>query len=422
MSIQNLNMRAVLLFFLFIGVNGYSQSFEVQKDEFPFYNILEWKGHGAVLLSKDPTEKSKKINLTLIGNPQKGNVTQSFNPKGKNFYYIASENTDYVYFIDNLQLENGKYYFSQLGANGILKTSSSVLSHLLTAVFKNIGDLNVDELQLVDIVTTEKALVHLFRYHNKKESKYTEIAIFMTHSNMISYACILGEIKETELNDPYKSHWKYIGSTGEKIFFSVRGYNKELKKGWLVSGYTPKAEMFQSSFYMNSDLKYEEIEDKGFGTTGRHYLNQKGETEPNILTYFNNAFYLTGIALVNGARELRTLKYKEEKWVLAFTYPLKPSGAKTITKFGVYPLNEGLGVQLEQSTFLTVVFLPFESSTGGTAVTLYSDKILFNPSRMFLKENKQDFGAKLPERKIFFSYTQLNNTGPVKFNVIENPK
>lgn len=414
-------MRAVLLFFLLLTLNCFSQSFEVPKDEFPFYNILEWKGHGAVLLSKDPTEKSKKINLTLIGNQQKATTTQSFTPKGKNFYYIASEKTDYVYFLDNLQLESGKYYFSQLGTNGILKTSSSVLSHLLSSVFKNIGDLNVDELKLVDIVTTEKALVHLFRYHNKKESKYTEIAIFMTHTTMISYACILGEMKEEAFNDKYISHWKYIGSSGEKIFFAVRGYDKALKKGWLVSGYNPKAELTQSSFFMNSDLKFEEIEDKGFGTTGRNYVGDPGEIEPNILTHFNGNFYITGIIFVNGVRELRTLKYKEEKWIQVYSYPLKPAGGKINTKFGVFPLNEGLGILLEQSSFLTVVFMPFES-TSGTAVTLYSDKILFNPSRMFLKENKQDFGVKLAEKKLFFSYTQLNNVGPVKFNVIEMPK
>lgn len=419
-------MKALLLFFLLFELNCFGQTFEVSKDEYPYNEILEWKGHGALLMSKDPTEKSRKINLTLVGKELKGAKSQSFTPKGKKYYYLAGENSDYVYFLDNLELDEGKYFFSQLGSNGILKTSSSVLTHLLTMVFKNIGDLNINDLKLVDIIVTEKALVHIFRYHNLKENKYTEIAIFMAHTNMISSACILGEIKEEAFNDEYINHWKFIGSSGDKMYFAVRGYNKQLKKGWLVSGFNTKAEMIYSSFIPNSTVNFEPVEDKGFGTTGKHYLNEKGEVEPNLLFNFNDNFYLTGIALVNGSRELKTYKLKEQNkeliWEQIYSYTLKPSTkSKVSSTLGVYPLNEGIGAKLEQSNFLTVVFMPFDK-TVGTSVTLYSDKILFNPSRMFIKEKKQDFSAMLTDRKLFFSYTQLNNTGSVMFECVIKPK
>lgn len=415
-------MKALLLVFLYINFTCLSQSFDVTKDEYPFVDIVEWRGNGALLIGKDPTEKSKKVNITFVGKELKGLKTQSFTPKTKKYYYLTGENSDYVYFLDNLELEEGKYYFSQLGSTGILKTSSSVLTHLLTMVFKNIGDLNINDLKLVDIVVTEKALVHLFRYHNLKERKYTEIAIFMAHSNMISYACILGEIKEEAFNDEYINHWKFIGSTEDKMYFAVRGYNKALKKGWLVSGFNTKAEMIHSSFIVNSDVTFENVEDKGFGATGKHYLNEKGEMEPNLLTQFKGNFYLTGIALVNGSRELKTYQLKQEKWEQIYSYTLKPSTkGKVASTLGVYPMNEGIGAKLEQSNFLTVVFMPFDK-TIGTSVTLYSDKILFNPSRMFIKERKQDFSVVLPDKKLFFQYTQLNNPANVKFDYVLKPK
>jgi hypothetical protein len=403
------------LFFLFLfSLNAHSQSlsFVLPKSEYPYHEILEWRGFGALLLGKDPTEKSKKVNITLVGSQQKASWTQNFNPKGKKYYYISGENTDCVYFLDNLHLEDGKYYFSQVNSSGIVKTSSSVLTHLLTMVFKNIGDLNINDLKLIDIVNTEKALVHLFRYHNIKAHKYTEIGIFMAHSNMVSFACILGEIKEETFNDKYMGHWKYVGSTGENNYFAVRGYNKAMQKGWLVSGYNSKAELIQQSFIANSDINFEPIENRGFGITGRHYLNQPGDIESNVISHFKGNFYLSGIALVNGGRELKVLKLSNNTWIPAYSYPLKAAVAGKInSKFGVYPINEGLGIKLE----------PFDTKVG-TIISLYSDKILFNPSRMFLKEQKSDFAFILDATKLFFAYSQLNSTIPVRFTFLEKPK
>ncbi len=401
------------------GVFSYGQSFEIPKEEFPFYEIVEWKGKGALLISKDPTEKLKKINITLVGGQNKATWNQSFNPKGKQYYYLTGENSDYVYFMDNLIPEDGKYFFTQACSNGIVKTSSSVLTHIFGMVFKNIADLKIDKLELVDVVMTEKALVHIFRYYHERDKKYFELGVFMTHNNMISYACILGEVKEDQLRDEYMGHWKYIGSSGDKIYFAVRGYNKELKKGWLVSGYTPKAELISSNFVINSDLKYEPIDDKGFGLSGRNYLNVKTKPEPNVLTHVNGNFFLTGILTTNGIRELKTLKLKDNKWENYYSFPLKPvTKPKPFTPIGIFPLNEGLGIKLEQNSFFTAIFMPFDLKSG-TSVTLYNDKILYNPSRMFLKEKKQDFGYMIGGKKIFFSYIQLNSKSNVKFEYID---
>jgi len=45
-------------------------------------------------------------------------------PKGEEYYYISSENARYVYFLDNLDLDNGKVYFSQLNSAGNIKSTS----------------------------------------------------------------------------------------------------------------------------------------------------------------------------------------------------------------------------------------------------------------------------------------------------------
>src|SRR5574343_306608 len=109
--------KTLLLFSLILGISSFAQQFEMPAEQYPFYSILEWKGMGAMLMSKDPLGNSKKINLTLAGNATTSIWQQGFNPDDQDFYYIASENARYVYFMDNLQLKEGKTIFHQLNSN-----------------------------------------------------------------------------------------------------------------------------------------------------------------------------------------------------------------------------------------------------------------------------------------------------------------
>ena len=127
-------------------------------------------------MSKDPSGNTKQINLTLIGDQQTSIWDQKFNPKGEEFYYLASENARYVYFLDNLELNNGKVYFSQLNSAGNVKTTSVALG----STVKPLGVTDYNDLELVNVVVTDKALIHHFRYVDKKAKAIKEIATFLS--------------------------------------------------------------------------------------------------------------------------------------------------------------------------------------------------------------------------------------------------
>lgn len=408
-------MKSIFLFFLlFIHLGSRCQSFEIPKEVFPFYDIIEWKGFGGILLNRDPSGLKRKINMTLVSNLQSSTWNQSFNPKGSDAFYISSDNARYIYFLDNLELEGGKYFFSQLSSGGSVKSSSTALF----PVFQKLGDFDMNEMKLMDVVTTDKALVHIFRYHNTKEKKYTEIAVFMTHHNLISYASVIGDTQEDALKDEYHGHWKYIGFTGDQIYFASREHQLK-QKGWTVKEFNSKAEFKQSTFVIDADMAFEPIENTGFGTTGKNYLNTKNDLEKSILTHYNGKLYISGVANLNGKRELKSLKWNEGKWEVFSSHSLEVlAKAKNITKIGVYPLNEGLGIKVEQNGTTKIVFMPYEKGKE-IIVTPFSNKITSNPSRMIVKERKEDFVVNLPDRNVFFTYNQLNNTGNVKFEFIK---
>lgn len=407
-------MKSILLIcFIILGITCRSQSFELPKELYSFYDVIEWKGNGGMLLNRDPSGNMRKVYLTFVSNLPNSTWNQSFNPKGSDFYYISSENARYTYFLDNLNLEEGKYFFTQLNTPGNVKSSSTLLLQL----FKKLGDFELSELKLIDIVTTDKALIHLFRYHNSKEKKYVDIAIFMTHHNLISYGCILGETLEANLKEGISDYWKYIGSTGDQIYFAARE-NQSKQKGWSVKETNSKSELLNSTYIKDSELTFELIENKGFGTTGQHYLNAKGEIASSVLTHFNGKYYLNGITAQNGKRELKSFKLTDGKWELMSSSVLDPLKGKETVKLGVSPINEGLGVKVDQILSSSVIFSPFDKSKE-IIVTPFTEKLTFNPSRMIVKEHKNEFVINLPDRNVFFDYKQLNNSGSVKFEIVK---
>ena len=273
---------------LFISMNLYSQDFVIEQDVHPYYDVLEWKGMGALLMSKDPNANTKQITLSLIGDQETTIWDQKFNPKGEDFYYIASENARYVYFLDNLDLQTGKIYFSQLNSAGNIKsTNVSIYTEL-----KKIGAFASDDIEFIDAVVTDKALVHLFRIKEKKSKEYIEVATFITHHNFRCYASELGRISFEALKDEDNGHWRYIGFTGDQIYFAARDVMSK-KKGWSVRDFTSKGKPGTTQF-INAPGDLLAVENIGFGTTGKYYLETKTTMDKGVLSYIKGKFYLVG--------------------------------------------------------------------------------------------------------------------------------
>lgn len=403
------------LFILFIIPFGQanSQIYEIKKESYPFYNIVEWKGVGAILFNRDTSGVNKKIYMTLANDFQKTIWKQGFNTAVKDPYFITNENSKYSYFLENLILKDYKYVFTQVNSAGVIKPSISNLMPL----FKQLGDFTLSEIQLIDIVTTDKALIHHFRYHDIKEKKYIDIAVFMTHHNLLLYSAIIGETTEFALKEGNNDYWKFIGSTDDQIYFVSRD-NLAKGKGWKVKEMNSKAEHVQETIIIEAPLKFEPIEYKDFSNTGRNYLNAKGETQKNILRQFKGQFYLTGISLQDNKRELITLKITLGKWEKISSYPLQVEKGKDVAKLGLYVINEGLGVKIEQGNIANIVFMPFDKSKE-IILTPFTTKITFNPSRMIIKERPDEFVYNLPTMNVYFDYKQLNINESVKLEVVK---
>jgi len=403
------NMRIILLFLAVCAIlKVNSQEITIEKSAHPYFDIIEWKGMGGILMSKDPTGNNKQINLTLVGSQPESIWDQKFTPRNEEYYFISSENARYVYFLHNLDLEDGKVFFSQLNSAGNVKTTSVSLG----AALKKLGDLDSDELELRNVVVTDKALVHQFRYHDKKGETYREFATFMTHHNMLLYAVELGSIPEELIKNGQANHWRYIGFDGDKICFASQDRANK-KNHWAVNIYTSKGELLDVKSMDMPNNNFASFINIGFGTTGAFHLKNNTDRQSGLLTFHNNNFYASGIAVEKNQSILTLLELKDGNWTTIAREVIESLLDKKSIQLGVYPLNEGLGYHVISSSGDHTTLLKYD---GDTAISNpFTPKTVYNPSRILVEENKKLFAVTLPDGILFFNLDELKAKSNVHF-------
>lgn len=395
---------------LFLGLFAKSQKIEIPGETYPFYSILEWKGMGALLLNKDPEWVTKKINLTYVANQSTSVWQQSFNPNTKDFHYISSENARYVYFLDKLNPEAGKISLHQLNSAGNIKSTSISIS----SAVKKVGAFDISQLEMIDVVTTDKALVYIFRHHDSKEKKYSDIAVFITHHNLLVYAALIGDVLETTLKDPNYSHWKYIGFTEDEIYFAARDYQIK-KKGWSVKNFSSKGTLTSSLFINAPEQKFSTIAHSAIGTNGRTILKGVSDSESGVLIQHAGQFYLTGVVSDGAGSIVQLKKLSEGLWADVNSAKINLESLKKTLDFATYSLNEGIGYKIGTVS----LFLPFNSSARKVQGT-FSTKLHTNPSRFMIEEKPEFFAVSLGTNGLlFFDTKQLNTAGNVTFELIK---
>lgn len=390
----------------------HAQEIEIPASTYPYSDIIEWKGMGAILVSKDPQQVTKQVNLTLVGDQMTSIWDQKFTPKNETYYYISSENARYVYFLDNLELVNGKTFFNQLNSAGNVKATSVDIG----SAVKKLGPYDYNDLRLVNTVVTDKALVFHYRIDKKENKSIAEIAVFMTHHNFLCYAVELGEIPETLLKDENFGHWEYTGFTEDQIFFAARDF-KNKAKGWSVKEYTSKGKEM-SSFFIDApkgDLLM--IENIGFGTTGKYYLKTERKAEKGLLTQINGTFYLVGGQRGDAtSAELTLYAWEGGEWKEINDMKLNYFIEKKGLELGIYPMNEGIGYHLDHNGYDKVSLISFTPGQE-SAHNDFTERTIFNPSSVFERKEKAEFNVLLPGKILVFNTAQLNQPGAVKFEL-----
>jgi len=402
-------MKITILFFLVIlGFSNHAQQFSIPAEEYPFFDIVEWKGTGSLLLNRDPTGLKKKINVTMVGEQPTSTWQESFNPNTEAYYFISSENARYVYFLDQLELIGGKMSFHQINSAGNFKSSSADIGNAI----KKLGKYDYNEMKLIDVITTDKSLLFVLRWNDKKEKKYIDFLVVMTHNNMLLYANILAEVTEENLKDPRYGHWNYCGFQGENIYFVTKDV-QEKKTGWSMRTTNGRGETTSTTFVPAPSFSFEAVLNSSFGMSGKYHLGLTDMQSGNIVRN-NDQFYLTGIQSSSAGRFLEMYVLKNGKWEKVQSTPIAAENSKKLEKFAVFTMNEGLAITSGASDY----FLPMDPSKK-VVKNSHSKLTPNNPSRVMHDSSSERFTVSLPTSVLLFDVNQLKKPTSVNFELIK---
>jgi hypothetical protein len=397
-------MKQFLIFFmLLLGFTTFSQELTASETEHPFFDVVEWKNNGLLLLSRDPSGNQRKITVTFMADKAFPVWQESFNPTGKEYHFISGENARYVYFLDQLELKEGKIFYHQISSAGNIKSSSALIGQTI----KKIDNILFADLVPIDVFTTDKALVFTYRLHDKKEKKYTDYMVTMTHHNMVLYATKLGSITEDQLKDPKYSYWSYSGFSEDKIFFSARDV-QEKKSGWSVQTISSKATFVESRFIEEPKEAFESSTWGSWGMNGSYFLNNSS-IQSGQIHLLNEKIYCYGITNTGNGKLMSLYELENATWIKRSSTSLSFEAGKKSPLLRCIFLNEGLIVAL--GTNGNHLSLKGNSTNNSFVMNTFSP---FNPSFGLIKEPKATFAVSLPDGNLYLDPSQLNKKGSIK--------
>jgi hypothetical protein len=302
--------------------------------------------------------------------------------------------------------------FHQLTSGGNIRSNSVSFSTAL----KKLGDYPADELELLDIVTTEKSLVYLFTHTNNAAKKKATIAVSMTHNNFLVYATLVAENVTGSSKVEDLVSWYIAGEAGESLVFAARVHAGK-SAGWSVKQFSPKGELESEKTVLSAGLSFIDHERIGSGTRGSAYLNRVQPKEQGTLLVSNGHYYVGGVEANGTAYNLVTYTWNADKWEKVASSPLKGYNVKKPSlQVGYFPLKEGIGWYAKTAT-AEGHFHSFTNATG--IVSGAVSQQINNPSRLLTAEYSGKFVAALPDKWLVFDPKQLPVKGSVTFEYVQ---
>lgn len=396
--------KTVLLLTLLFAGNSFAQTFEIPVIKHPFFSVIEWKGIGALALSREVTQSQRQVDLVMVGGDGKSSWQQVYNPIVKEPYFISEDGGKYAYFLENLELNEGKVYMHQLSSAGNIK----VMNVNFLSAIKGLG-MSPSDLYLTDIVTTQKALIWTFKYRDKE--KLRTIAVSMTHHNFNLYAYIVSEVPIGSSKVEDQIAWYIAGENGDNILFAARVHAGK-SAGWVVKEFNPKGQQVSTTELEHKGTAFVPHARVGFGRRGSALLKRSEPNEKGTLLFAKGDYYVGGIESDGTTANLVTYKLVEKEWKKQTQSTCASFSAKKPLEVGVFNLDEGIGWYVN-SVKSEGHFHPFNKSEGIISGSI--DQATSNPSRLLTAEFPSNFVVELDTKWLVFDYKQIPSKGGLAF-------
>lgn len=409
-KIKNSMKKNLFILFVLTAISAHSQSFGIPVKPLPFYAIIEWKGQGGLVLSRSPKEILNQIGMTLVGELEEGKWDQKFNPGTRDPYYLCAENARNIYFLDNLNpMDNGRVGFNQINMAGNIKSAVVDIGAKVKLLPED-HDYNIFE--LVDAGVTDKALVYLYRYYNKKEKEYFDFAVFIAHHNLQPIVFQLGKgVDKDFITEQKKGQWQLAGFKENLVYLSWREIKADVE-GAVIQGFNAKGELMEDHFVFDPD-GVRKFLNTGYGTHGKYYVQDESKytAETGVVSFVNGQFYFTCIMEEDGLNKLVLMEREDDHWLPVNSTPIgEINPEEDAVRLGASPIKEGIVYHYKHNGTDKVGVLLFEKGKDGEQED-FTPTSVYNPSRFILGNSEEEFVTEVAGKVVVCNRRQFNNTG-----------
>lgn len=303
------NISFLLLIILISTTSLFSQV-EVPKGKYPFYKIVEWPNQGSILLAKDPSGSTNDIYINLLDTEGEVPWGKTIYPKVEDPKLIISNNSNYIYFVDNYKPVKNFIEYNQLNqSGGVVSTKFDVLQ-----VIRSYGYTTPNDLELMEIINTPKSLVFYFQLPVKSEGIIENIFISITHHNNRLYH-YKGPATDMKLQkkgtiDPIL----FAGADESTINFSYFSTEND-KNNVNFIGFSPKGEPVVDQYLKIPSLNPIVSNIRSLNLDGSEYIDDKSLFQSRGKgVYLNNNYYFltndisTNCLIIYGLNEDRKVE------------------------------------------------------------------------------------------------------------------
>lgn len=407
-------INLIFCFFSFLIVFDSQSQIEAESGKNPFHSIFEWSGKGSLIMNSNLKNKTRDFEVVLLDNSGEVQWRKVIYPGHSNPSLILSENSNYIYFVDQFEVINSKFSYIQLNQSGsVVSTKFDLLK-----IIRSYGYTTPSELVVEEVVNTPKALAFHFTLEVKDKNIVENFFVTITHHNNRVYHTQGPNTHPDLLDDEREGLFSYSGADDENIYFS-----RLLKQGGgkRIHFYpiSPKAEKGNEySFALPSEfapINSEIIQNNLCGSFYQSALNKKSMERKAVGIYDNNRFYVAA----NDEKE-RCLKI----------YGADKDGEITVLNKCTNPTEESRKYDSKLIWFdnndRTVVLGSIDEKTsaalidGSNVKTSSKDKLdldllQINPSSFNLENKTTNFVHYIDDTPYFFDLNTLGNKGSAVF-------
>lgn len=401
--------KSFILALLLMSLAVQAQTVELKSVKQPFYRVIEWKGMGTITLSRDPSFTQQQVDMEMVGLGGKPIWHQVLNPMVKEPHYISEDGGKYAYFLEHLEPQNGKIFVHQLSAAGNIKTKN--LDFL--AAVKLLGKFPINELEVVDIVTTNKALVWLFKYTDKSSEKFYTIAVSVTHHNFNMFAHIVSENATGKSKEERQIAWYLAGEDGDNLVYAARVHAGK-EAGWKIKKFSPKGLQIEELVLDQRGTNFLSHNRIGFSRRGSALLKRIEPSEKGTLIFAEGSYYVGGVESDGSTTVLHSYKWEGKEWKSFRKSSVSGYNPKKELEVGYFKMSEGMGWFVRNGAGIGH-FHPFVSES--TIVSGPIEQDTYNPSRLLTADFPTKFVEDLGSSWLVFDPKQLpaKNTITVEF-------